>query len=271
LNISRRENIAFQVIIFRYLHERFLYRLSISKYANSFMLKGGNLLYALDGLKARPTIDVDFLGVNIQNELETIKDVFTVICDLKSDDAVWFDVSTIEAEEITEQEKYSGVRLHIDAGFDTVRQRIQVDIGFGDVIVPEAQQIKYPVLLEESGTPLLSAYSVETIIAEKFQAMIELSTLNSRMKDFWDVYNLLKSSKINTQILEEAVKATFKNRGTSYVNDHALFSSGFKEDETGKKMWHAFLNKINTETKLDFEEVMQEITNTLKPIWERLK
>jgi len=182
LNISRNENIAFQVIVFRYLHERFLYRLSISEYANSFMLKGGNLLYAIEGLKVRPTIDVDFLGINIANDIEIVKNAFSNICTVNSDDAVWFDASSIKAEQITEQDKYSGVRLLIDAGFDTIRQRIQIDIGFGDVIIPKAQKINYPVLLSEMQTPVLSVYSTETLIAEKFNAMIELSTLNSRMK-----------------------------------------------------------------------------------------
>ncbi len=270
LNISRNENIAFQVIIFRYLHERFLYRLSISEYANSFMLKGGNLLYAIDGLKVRPTIDVDFLGINIENDIEEIKNIFSKICTVNSDDAVWFDAS-IKAEQITEQDKYSGVRLLIDSGFDTVRQRIQIDIGFGDVIVPEAQKINYPVLLSEMQIPVLSVYSTETVIAEKFHAMIELSTLNSRMKDFYDIYNLLKSETINPQLLQEAVKATFKNRQTEYTENHALFNHDFAIDENRKKMWNAFLNKINVEIKPEFNEIMQKIINTLKPIWDKLK
>jgi len=272
LNISRKEKIAFQLIIFRYLHERFLYRLSISRHSDFFLLKGGNLLYAIESITVRPTRDIDFLGVNVENNINKIKNIFIEICTINSkDDAVWFDTSSISAEQITEQDKYKGIRLFINSGFDTIRQRIQIDIGFGDIIIPVAQQLNYPVLLHEMQTPILLVYSIETIIAEKFHAMIELSTLNSRMKDFYDVYNLLTSANEDIQLLQEAIIATFKNRQTVYEENHDLFTNDFANNENRKKMWKAFLNKLNLDTKLEFNTVMQSITKKLKPIWDNFK
>ncbi len=207
-NISRQKEIPFQQIIYRYIHERLLYRISISKYAENLFLKGGSLLYAMQGLVVRPTKDIDLLGVDIKKNTDFIKKVFIEICSITYDnDFVWFDTDTITAQEITKEHKYNGIRLFVDAGFDTIKQKVQIDIGFGDVMVPSSQQLDYPVLLSEMDMPVLSAYSSETVIAEKFQAMIELAGLNSRMKDFYDIYTILKSGNYDKSILLDAIKA----------------------------------------------------------------
>jgi len=181
LNISKKENIEFQVLISRFLHERLLYRISVSEFSNHFVLKGGAFMYAIQGLKTRPTTDVDFLGQQITNDVDALCDTFRKICSTESSDEVHFLPKSIYGEPIAEQEKYNGVRVFVDTQFDTIRQRLQIDIGFGDVVTPENIQLEYPVLLDDMGTPVVRAYSVETVIAEKFQAMIELSLFNSRM------------------------------------------------------------------------------------------
>ncbi|MBU1718967.1 MAG: nucleotidyl transferase AbiEii/AbiGii toxin family protein, partial [Bacteroidetes bacterium] len=174
MNISREESIPFQVLIFRFLHERLLYRMSRTKWADSFVLKGGNLMYAQQGILTRPTKDIDYLAVNLRNDISLMTMVFAEVCtESYSDDSVWFDEKSISAETISEQEKYEGVRIHIQAGFDTISQQIQIDIGFGDIMTPQPEKIVYPVLLKELESPFIKAYSNETVIAEKFQTMIE--------------------------------------------------------------------------------------------------
>lgn len=268
MNISRKENIAFQVIIIRYLHERLLYRLSISRFANQFYLKGGNFLYALNGLITRPTTDIDFLGRNLAIEDRQIKEIFVEITDIYFDDGVWFDTANIQLEQIAEQNLYTGVRLIFPAGFDSIKQTIQIDIGFGDFITPKAVTMEYPVLLADMPTPVIKAYTTETVIAEKFHAMIALSELNSRMKDFYDVYQLITSGQYDETVLKQAIKATFANRKTKYIQNHALFTASFATDRNRIIMWQAFLKKIGQSEKMPFTLVLGVIVTVLKPFWE---
>ena len=172
---------------------------------------------------------------------------------------------------ITQQDNYNGVRLYIDATFHTVRQRIQIDVGFGDIVIPVVQELEYPILLDDMQVPVIQAYSKETVIAEKFQAMIELSVANSRMKVFYDVYKLLADNEFDNGTLEEAIKATFANRDTSYAENHALFSADFATNTLRKRSWTAFLNKINRDKELEFEEVMRLISEKLLPYWAKMK
>jgi hypothetical protein len=268
LNISRNENIPFQQILYRYFHERFIYRVSVSVYSNAFLLKGGNLLYVEQGLVSRPTKDIDFLAKGITNDISEIKNIFIEICKVQCpNDKVLFDPDSIDLMIISDQEKYSGLRVILSASFDTVKQKIQIDIAYGDIVTPKAQTIDYPVLLDEMPVPVISAYTTETLIAEKFQAMIELAGLNSRMKDFYDVYTLLEADDFDRNILKDAIIATFKNRNTPYTQNHSLFTDGFATDKNRKQMWKAFLKKINTKKTIPFEQVIQKINKVLKPIY----
>ncbi|MDA3910181.1 MAG: nucleotidyl transferase AbiEii/AbiGii toxin family protein [Bacteroidales bacterium] len=270
--MARKENLSFQLVILRYLHERFLYRLSISEYTENFLLKGGALLYALEGSKTRSTKDIDFLGENISNNFETITRAFIEVCSIEyPEDFVWFDANSVRSQTIADQEKYPGIRIFVNSGFDTINQRLQIDIGFGDVVSPAAVIIDYPLLLSDLKSPRLMVYSVETIIAEKFQAMIELSTANSRMKDFYDVYKLIESGRYNKIGLQLAIKATFARRNTPYRDSHALFEIDFANNANRIKMWKSFLKKTGLNEELDFSEVMHTITIELAPYWESLK
>jgi predicted nucleotidyltransferase component of viral defense system len=271
LNLAKKEGIDFQLIIIRFLHERLLYRLSVSDYSQQLILKGGAFIYAMQGLKSRPTIDVDLLGTQISNDIEVLCKVFRQICAIESRDEVTFNPKSVVGELITQQDKHNGVRLYIDASFHTVRQRIQIDVGFGDIVIPVVQELEYPILLDDMQVPVIQAYSKETVIAEKFQAMIELSVANSRMKDFYDVYKLLADNEFDNDTLEEAIKATFANRETSYAENHALFSVDFATNLQRKRSWTAFLNKINRDKELDFEEVMRLIKEKLMPYWAKMK
>ncbi|MGJ7030875.1 nucleotidyl transferase AbiEii/AbiGii toxin family protein [Niabella hirudinis] len=262
-NIAQKEEIAFQVVVTRYLHERFLYRLSVSKYAGHFYLKGGNFIYALQGLLTRPTVDIDLSGQNTSNDPKELQQVFQEILSVSCDDAVKFDEEKITTEQITENSEYGGIRLFFPAAFDTVKQRIQIDIGFGDKITPKPVKIKFPVLIQGVPAPELLAYTIETVIAEKFQTMVFLGTINSRMKDFYDVYQLLINENVNEQTLKDAIKVTFQARGTELSREHSIFSETFQDDPTRITMWNAFLKKIKREREVTFQEVMQVINKKL--------
>ncbi len=272
LNIAKKENLTLQLVIIRYLQERLLYRVSMSYYANNFCLKGGVLLYFYGREQTRPTLDIDFLGTNIPNEVKSIISAFREICSLNyPQDAVLFDQDSIVAEEIASQADYPGIRLFVNASLDTIRQRIQVDIGFGDVVIPAAVQLNYPTLLPESGIPVIQAYSLETVVAEKFEAMIDLSTANSRMKDFYDVYQILTTQQLNPAHLSEAIRRTFQNRNTTYTHNHALFAHAFSTDPNRIRQWNTFLKKNHLNLRLDFEQVINQIRESLFVIWHSLE
>ena len=267
-NIADRERIDFQILIIRYLHERLLYRVANSEYANNFILKGGLLLYVIEGLHIRPTKDIDMLARQIDNNVEQMKQIFQSICSVKyDDDCVYFDIPGIETAYISENDKYMGVRVLVNTGLDTIRQRLQIDVGFSDVITPAPVNLSYPVLINELEIPEIKAYSIETVIAEKFHAMIEHGIFNSRMKDFYDVHILLKNNKIDNDLLQQSILQTFKNRNTIFDANHPLFTESFREDQNRQIRWKAFLRKMKISENLEFPFVVKFIIERLQPIY----
>lgn len=263
LQLSKKQGIDFQSIATRYIHERLLYRLSVSPMAPSFLLKGGNFIYAIQGLESRPTTDVDLLGKNTQNNAENIKDIFSKLLAVPQTDFVIFDVTSIQTTIINEQNEYNGIRLSLLAEFDTIQQNIQIDIGFGDTITPKAVQLDFPVLLNEMPIPKIWAYTAETVIAEKLQAIVVLAQLNSRMKDFYDIYSLYKEHSIDEEILKQAITNTFKHRNTSLEEDHSIFSDDFSTDKKRLQMWKNYVKKIKV-APINFTEVMNTIKEVAK-------
>ena len=266
-SLARKEGLSLQLILIRYFQERLLYRLSESIYRDSFVLKGGALIYAIGGIKTRFTKDLDFLSkdkIKSQNKLQKI--IRQIVSMPYPADGVDFDSQSIETETIAAQNKYPGFRLHIEASLGNIKQRVQLDFGFDDVTVPDPQELKYPVLIEGFEHPVILAYSPETIIAEKLQAMIELSGINSRMKDFFDVYCLLNDQKLDKTALHDAIKATFENRKTIISKDHELFSDEFGKEESRLKMWQAFLKKADVRKDLDYSSVINLIREILIPL-----
>jgi predicted nucleotidyltransferase component of viral defense system len=272
LNISREEKYSSQLLISRYFQEWLLYRLSVSAYKDKFILKGGALLYAHDGFQARPTLDIDFMAKNVSNDMANIKKIFQEICRIEcQEDGVVFDINTIETGEIAISKDYHGVRLTLLAHLDTAQQYISMDIGFGDVITPFPQQLAFPALIATAPGANVLAYSLETVVAEKFQAMISLSLGNSRMKDFFDVYQILSKQSLDSATLSEAIKATFANRGTDYKENHPLFSEDFFTDSNRSLYWKGFLSRIKYSTPLSFTEVGALIRTHLQPYWNQLR
>ena len=195
-NISKKEKIDFNLIILRYLQESFLYRLSISQYKNKFLLKGGLLLITIDIPKSRPTVDIDFLIRRLKNEPEIIKNIFIDILSIKVEDGVVFDIKSIMVKNIIEDSNYKGIRVIFNGHIGKIKKQLKIDLGFGDFVYPKAREVEYPSIFGDKETNI-KAYCIETIIAEKFEAMISLSLINSRMKDFYDIYTIIKTCDIN--------------------------------------------------------------------------
>ena len=254
------------------MQERLLYRLSISNYREHFILKGGALLYAHDRFEARPTLDIDFMATHINNDTENIKRIIKEICTVECvPDGANYDADTVEAVDITVNKEYHGVRVSVVALLDTARQRISMDIGFGDVVTPTPQELVFPALIDTVPQAEIKAYSLETVVAEKFHAMIELSLANSRMKDFFDVYRILATDRVDREILSNAIKSTFENRETKYRTNHPPFTNEFFASKDRQPLWNNFLRKIKYHESIDFQTVGLLIKDQLQPYWESLK
>lgn len=268
LNLARKtKGVDYNLILLRFVQERFLYRLSLSVYRENFFLKGGALLFAHERFAARPTRDMDFLGDHISRDKENIKRIILEICSIVcKEDGVTFECGEddIWLEDITVEKEYNGTRVHMTAHMDTIVQPFSIDVGFGDVIVPHPAQLDYPLLIEGLPAVNVEAYSLETVVAEKFQTMIDRGTINSRMKDFFDVYTLLKTDKVDNKLLKEAVVEVFVNRGTQPDAEHVVFSDEFAHDEVRQKMWKSFLKKIKYKEDLPFNVVMSVIKERLQ-------
>lgn len=271
LNVAKKENIFYQTILTRYFQERLLYRMSQTRYRNNFYLKGGALMYAYERFAARPTLDIDFLGNNISNEGTSIIAAFKEICSVPfEEDGVIFDVEHITAQNITEFKDYHGIRLSIPVKMDSIAQVLTMDIGFGDVVTPSPVNLDFPILLEHLPCANILAYSLETVIAEKMHAIIDLADQSSRMKDYYDLHRILKEEKYDPEVLQEAIIRTFENRHTPYDENTMFFRKDFGINQQMEARWKAFMRKITKATDLSFSEVVAFIQETLRPYWENI-
>lgn len=270
LNVAQKEEVFYQTVLTRYFQERLLYRMSQTRFRNNFYLKGGALLYAYERFAARPTLDIDFLGHDISNEGAAIIAAFKEICSIPCEvDGIVFDTEHITAQNITEFKDYHGVRLSIPVRMDTIFQVMTMDIGFGDVVIPSPVNLEYPLLQEHLPVPNILAYSIETVVAEKMHAVIDLADQSSRMKDYYDLYNLLSKEKYDRETLQEAIIRTFENRHALYDANTMFFRTDFAENNQMQVRWKAFLRKI-TKEETTFSEVVTYIQCVLRPYWERM-
>lgn len=214
LNIARERGEDFNLLLIRFIQERLLYRLSKSKHAGDFVLKGAALFTVWGGEPHRPTKDIDLLAHG-EASTDRLRQVFADICRVKvTDDGLLFEPESVTAEVIREDAIYDGVRLTISVRIGTGRTSIQVDVGFGDAVVPAPRKIEYPTFLEMPA-PKLRAYAPETVVAEKLEAMVQLGMANSRMKDFYDIAYMSQTFDFDGPRLAKAVRATFGRRGTA--------------------------------------------------------
>lgn len=238
-NQARATKRPFQELLQYYAMERFLYRLSKSPHRSRFVLKGGLMMHVWEAPLARATKDLDFLG-RTDNSLENLARVARELCAVEVEpDGMVFDPDSVRSERIKEDADYEGVRVRLVGTLNKARVAMQLDVGFGDVVTPSVQQVSYPSLLDHPATELYG-YPRETMVAEKFQAMVYLSTTNSRMKDFYDVWLLSRQFAFDGQALTKAISATFANRGTSIDVAPAAFTPTFTEQPTTGSQWAAF-------------------------------
>lgn len=245
LNIAKAEKSDFNQLLVRYALERFLYRLSQSRHAERFLLKGALLFTLWYNLPHRPTRDIDLLGFGT-SELENILLTFSEIAAIPVADGIVFDSGNILVTEIRKDAGYFGARVIINAEIANARCKTQIDIGFGDAVTPESIAAVYPVLLPELPAPKLKTYPVYTVIAEKLHAIALLGMTNSRLKDYWDLTILFEREQLDNRVLAQAIIATFQRRNMPVPKVLPVgLSKEFAQDPTRQALWRAFLNKNN--------------------------
>jgi len=262
-NLAKERHQQFDLLLTRYALERLLYRLSRTKHRDRFVLKGAMLMTTWFDDPHRPTRDLDLLGYG-EPDPEAMLGVFREICAVEADDGIAFDVAGLEIDRIREELDYGGLRIKTTATVSGARVRVVIDIGFGDAVEPGLTEVELPVLLDLP-SPRLRAYPRETVIAEKFQAMVALGRANSRMKDFYDVWLLFRSYAFESDGLARAIAATFARRNTPIptgVQD--ALTSAFAEDPAKQRAWTSFVQNVAFPVG-SLAEVVRDLAEFLMP------
>ena len=269
-NLARERQEDFDYVLRQFLMQRLLYRLSQSEFADQFLLKGALLFWVWNEDFHRPTRDIDLLTIG-NNDVPHLVDVFKqVVSPGHSDDGLVFDVESVNGIEIKEGTDYTGVRLTGFGSLAKARIPFQIDIGYGDIVVPEAVEALLPSFLDLP-SPKLKIYPVYGVVAEKFQAMVNLGLANSRMKDFYDICVIAHTMNLDGELLSQAVKATFERRKTPISTKPLyLFGHDFTQDKSKHTQWNAFKNKNNLNIETEFAEAVYEVQNLLEPVYQSI-
>ncbi len=262
--VAKDKGVKVQEMYDKYFFDQFLKRLSISKHNKSFVLKGGFLLENVIGIKNRTTLDIDFSYQKKIINKEILKEEISEIIKIDLDDETLFDIYDIT--EIQEEDKYSGYRVRIKAQLKNINKIFKIDIASGDIITPNALSYKYESSITGESFDLLS-YNLETILAEKFQTIVEKGTNNSRMKDFYDIYLLVNEDNLNFEILHDALINTFIKRGTNYEKEYVNLK--INEVITSKlmeEMYNSFKDKSNYLVVATFNDVINAINKVYEAI-----
>ena len=267
LNLASERKEDFGLVLTRYGLERFLYRLSVSPHRDLFVLKGALLLQVWTGETYRPTRDLDLLGKGISNP--SYQKIFSDVCSQDvEDDGLSFLSETIRVERIRDEEAYEGVRVVLEARLGVVRIPLQIDVGFGDAIVPAPEELEFPTLLK-SPAPKLAAYPKESVVAEKFEAIVKLGMANSRMKDFYDLWVLAQRFQFESATLTAAIQATFATRKTALpISLPLALQTDFYRLPSKQTQWKAFLRKSGLNAKSSLEETIGVIREFVMPVVE---
>ncbi|MEZ4621980.1 MAG: nucleotidyl transferase AbiEii/AbiGii toxin family protein [Caldilineaceae bacterium] len=266
LNLRQQRQEDFNLILSQYAIERFLYRISQSPVSDQFVLKGAILFVTWTGKLHRPTQDLDLLGYG-ENSDERLYTTIKQICEQPVEaDGLHFDVTSIMISDIREEQKYSGKRAQLLAYLERARISLQIDIGFGDIVTPQAVWIDYPTLLQFPA-PRLRTYTRESVVAEKVHAMVTNGIMNSRMKDFYDIWTLLHQFHFDGAILAQAIASTFGQRGTPIPTETPLaLTTEFSENPMKVTQWQAFLRRNQLEVDgASFAGVVATIATFLVP------
>ena len=256
---------SYQICLQLFCQEEFLRRLEKSKYAENLVLKGGLFIYSLTNFDSRVTVDVDFLLRQMPNTPEQLKTILEEIIAVPTDnDFVIFEIKNVAP--IAVAKKYAGIGASVVALIKNTKTPFSIDFGVGDVIVPKQEKRKIPTQLSDFDAPIVNTYSVETTIAEKIDAILNLMEFSSRMKDYYDIYYIANKFGFDGKILSEALRTTFANREHVFSVEQFEQVMNFDDDEVMQKKWKAFVRKIDTKTD-DYSTVLKTIKAFLeKPL-----
>ena len=264
--IEKSHNLNHYEILQRYMFERILERISVSKYQDNFILKGGLLLSAMFGIDNRTTKDMDTTITGIDVSKEKMVKVLNEILSIKLGDGVKFDL--VDITNIRDEDEYGGNKYHIVGRKDNLKINLEIDISTGDRVTPRELKFNYPLLFEDK-TILINAYNIETIISEKVETILRRGKFNSRMKDFYDVYYFLTKSKseVNITILKKAVENTFTKRDSfEYLNDYEQILNEIIESEKINKLWQKYSNKYSYANGIDIKYILDLLKSFMKEI-----
>lgn len=255
---AKERSVQLQLLLNLFCQEEFLRRISNSAYSDHLVLKGGLLLYSLSGFESRPTMDADYLLRRHDNDVEKVVEMVQRIIEVPSkNDFIQFTVR--DAERISEHREYNGVRVNLIGVINPTRTPFSVDFGIGDVVVPKALNRRLPVLLPDFEQPEVLTYSLESTIAEKFDAILSRMELTSRMKDFFDIYYLASTYEFEGRKLQEAIHQTLENRRTDYAKNSLERISQFHTSRDMVTKWNSF-SKKTLKLSLDLADVLNLIT-----------
>jgi predicted nucleotidyltransferase component of viral defense system len=265
-NLAKQRGDDFEILLTRYAIERLLYRLSQSPHSSQFLLKGATLFALWGGGPYRSTRDLDLLGSG-ESSVQRLELVFRNICTVQVEpDGLRFAAETVEGSDIREDLEYGGVRIILIAHLEQARIQIQVDIGFGDAVTPPPEDVEFPTILEFPA-PHLRAYRRETVVAEKYQAMVVLGMANSRMRDFYDIWFLSRRFEFSGMLLSQAIKDTFTRRRTAPPTQTPLaLTPEFSASPDKQAQWRAFVRKAGlTSDQTAFPGVTVALNEFLMP------
>jgi predicted nucleotidyltransferase component of viral defense system len=264
-NIARKKNIAPQVILQNYMFERFLERISLSEFKDKFVVKGGMLIAAMVGLEARATMDLDASVIAYPLDAEHITNAIEAICSVDVRDGILFNLNHLR--EIRQEDEYGGIRVILEGVYDAIVTRLSVDITSGDAITPGAIRYGFKTLFDEEKIITLWAYNIETLLAEKVETVLRRGTLNSRLRDFYDIYILVRTQKFSLDVFRQALMATSEHRNTvEQIRDFASILNILEDSVELQALWvnyqkeYAYAQDI---AYIDVITALRELLNTL--------
>ena len=252
---------SYQLCLQLFCQEEFLRRLSVSKYADNFVLKGGLFLYSITNFDSRVTVDVDFLLQRIPNTPDQLRTVINEILSVPTqNDFITFEITDVSPISIAK--KYAGISISLVAHIKNTRTPFSIDFGVGDVIVPHQEKRKIPTQLPDFESPIINTYSIETTVAEKLDAILNLMEFSSRMKDYYDIYYIANHFDFDGQVLVEALRKTFSNRDHTFTIEQFNRMLTFADDKVMQLKWKAFVKKIDTQAD-DFFQILRTLKSFL--------
>lgn len=264
--IENKYDLNYYEILQRYMFERVLERISLSKYQDNFILKGGLLLSAMFGIDNRMTKDMDATITGIDVSKDKMLKVLNEILSINLKDGIKFDV--VDITDIRDDDEYGGNKYHIVGKLQSLKVNLEIDISTGDRVTPRELKYKYPLIFEDR-TIIISSYNIETILAEKIETVLRRGVFNSRMKDFYDIYYFLTKLKkeIDINILKEAVDNTFSKRDSfEYLNDYQQIIDSIIGNERLERLWNIYSNKYKYANNIDINEILNLLKDIIKEL-----